>query len=280
MSPVTGQVRPHRGVDLAMPQGTPIHAAAAGIARTGVQAHGAGNSIAVDHGGDVGTRYLHLSRVAVQKGQTVQRGDVIGYSGDTGGSTGPHLHFEVWRNGAAVDPMRDPLTHVLGSGHPDHAVPAVTAAPSRPASGATDGGHHQAPIVAPAALRGVFAAAEARHHLPAGLLTAVASVESHFNPNAVSDTGAQGMFQITPATAADYGVANPFDPRDAAEGAARKLATDYGKFGNWEHAVLAYNAGAHRIDDYLAGRGQPLKQETVDYLPKVLSAFQRVNRGA
>ena len=52
------------------------------------------------------------------------------------------------------------------------------------------------------------------------------------------------------------------------------------KFGNWEHAVLAYNAGADRIDDYLAGRGKPLKQETVDYLPKVLDAFQHVDRGA
>jgi murein DD-endopeptidase MepM/ murein hydrolase activator NlpD len=280
VSPVTGQVRPHRGVDLAMPQGTPIHAAADGIARTGMQAHGAGNYIAVDHGGDVGTRYLHLSRVAVQEGQSVQRGDVIGYSGNTGGSTGPHLHFEVWRNGAAVDPMRDPLTHVLGSEHPDHAAPAITAAPSRPASGATDAGHHHAPIVAPALLRNVFATAEARHQLPPGLLTAVASVESHFNPNAMSDAGAQGMFQITPATAADYDVANPFDPRDAAEGAARKLAADFRRFGNWEHAVLAYNAGADRIDDYLAGRGKPLKQETVAYLPKVLDAFQHVDRGA
>ncbi len=88
------------------------------------------------------------------------------------------------------------------------------------------------------------------------------------------------MFQITPATAADYHVSNPFDPREAAEGAATKLATDYGKFGNWEHAVLAYNAGTDRIDEYLAGRGKPLKQETVDYLPKVLHAFQHVDRGA
>uniref|UniRef100_UPI0025FD6471 peptidoglycan DD-metalloendopeptidase family protein n=1 Tax=uncultured Thiodictyon sp. TaxID=1846217 RepID=UPI0025FD6471 len=280
VNPVSGQVRPHRGVDLAMPEGTPVYAAADGIARTGVQEHGAGNYISMDHGGDAGTRYMHLSRVAVQEGQAVHRGDVIGYSGDTGGSTGPHLHFEVWRNGEAVDPMQDPLTHLREPGHPGQEAPAVTAAPSRPAAGGNDAGVHQAPIVAPAPLRGMFAETEARHHLPPGMLTALASVESHFNPTAVSDAGAQGMFQITPATAADYHVSNPFDPREAAEGAATKLATDYGKFGNWEHAVLAYNAGTDRIDDYLAGRGKPLKQETVDYLPKVLHAFQHVDRGA
>ena len=278
--PVSGRVRPHRGVDLAMPEGTPIHAAADGIARTGVQERGAGNYIAVDHDGNAGTRYMHLSRVAVQDGQAVQRGDVIGYSGDTGGGTGPHLHFEVWRNGEAVDPMRDPLTQLHGPGHLGHEAPGVTAAPPRPASGGDGAGHHQAPIVAPAPLRGMFAETEARHHLPPGMLTALASVESHFNPTAVSDAGAKGMFQITPATAADYHVSNPFDPREAAEGAATKLATDYRKFGNWEHAVLAYNAGTERIDDYLAGRGKPLKQETVDYLPKVLYAFQQVDRDA
>ena len=168
VNPVSGQVRPHRGVDLAMPEGTPIYAAADGIARTGVQEHGAGNYISVDHGGDAGTRYMHLSRVAVHEGQAVQRGDVIGYSGDTGGSTGPHLHFEVWRNGEAVDPMRDPLTQLRGPGQPGHEAPAVTAAPSRPASSANDGGHHQASIVAPAPLRGVFADSGGETSLAAG----------------------------------------------------------------------------------------------------------------
>ncbi|WP_365304609.1 lytic transglycosylase domain-containing protein [uncultured Thiodictyon sp.] len=113
--------------------------------------------------------------------------------------------------------------------------------------------------------------------MPAGMLTAIASVESHFNPNAVSEAGAQGMFQIMPTTAAALGVANPFDPREAAEGAAKHLARDFQQFGNWNHAIMAYNAGPQRIENYLAGRGKPLKQETVDYLPKVTDAFRRVD---
>lgn len=256
VNPVTRHVRPHRGVDLGMPPGTPLYAAADGIAHTGVQDHGAGHFIALDHGGAVGTKYMHLSRVAVHEGAAVQRGDLIGYSGNTGRSTGPHLHFEVWRDGQAVDPQRDPLTHLgvaAGSGHHEQNAQAAASAPREEA------------VVAPAPLRGVFAAAEARHGLPTGLLTAIAWVESHFNPTAVSDAGAQGIFQITPATAADYAVCNPFDPREAAEGAAKKLASDHAKFGSWNHAVMAYNAGTGRLENSLAGQGAPLSQETFDY---------------
>ncbi len=278
--PITGKVRRHQGVDFRMPPGTPVLAAGDGVVHTGHQEHGAGNFLSVDHGGEAATRYMHLERFAVEDGQAVRRGDVIGYSGNSGGSTGPHLHFEVWRGGEAVDPQRDPLTQLGGPGPGGHGLSAVAAAATSPASPDAAGGRqHQGAIAAPAPLRGVFAAAEARHGLPPGMLTAVASVESNFNSNAVSSAGAQGMFGIMPGTAKDLGVANPFDPREAAEGAASKLAADYEKFGNWNHAVMAYNAGPHRIEEALAGRGKPLKQETLDYLPKVANAFQQVNRG-
>ncbi|HYN79424.1 MAG TPA: lytic transglycosylase domain-containing protein [Lamprocystis sp. (in: g-proteobacteria)] len=136
------------------------------------------------------------------------------------------------------------------------------------------------PLVAPAHLSGHFREVEREYGLPSGLLTAIAYVESTFNLGAVSPKGAQGMFQIMPKTAAELGVANPFDPVEAAEGAAMHLARDFRTFGNWDHAVMAYNAGPHRIQDYLAGAGRPLKQETLDYLPKVEAAFRRVNRAA
>jgi soluble lytic murein transglycosylase-like protein len=132
--------------------------------------------------------------------------------------------------------------------------------------------------VAPAQLRGHFAEVEREYRLPAGILTSIASVESDFPPNAVSRAGAQGMFQIMPRTAQALGVSDPFNPTEAAVGAAKHLARDYRTFGNWNHAVMAYNAGPHRIEEYLAGRGKPLKQETLDYLPKVADAFRRVHR--
>jgi len=149
--------------------------------------------------------------------------------------------------------------------------------PDHGLNGAPSGGADR-PLLAPAHLRDHFGAVERDYGLPTGLLTAIASVESQFNPKAVSPVGAQGMFQLMPKTATTLGVANPFDPVEAAEGAAQHLARDYRTFGNWNHAVMAYNAGPRRIEEYLVGRGKPLKQETLEYLPKVSAAFRHVGR--
>ncbi len=96
----------HTGIDLAAPAGTPIYAARAGQVDTaGWSRFGYGLHVILDHGGAQETLYGHMSRIAVRPGQWVNRGDVIGYVGSTGWSTGPHLHFEVRVGGAARNPM-------------------------------------------------------------------------------------------------------------------------------------------------------------------------------
>ncbi|MFG3557565.1 M23 family metallopeptidase [Micromonospora sp. NPDC047557] len=86
----------HAGIDLALPSGTPIRAAAAGtVTQAGDAADGYGNSVFIDHGNGYLTHYAHQSRIAVTVGQKVKAGQVIGYEGATGDATGPHLHFEV-----------------------------------------------------------------------------------------------------------------------------------------------------------------------------------------
>ncbi|MEW2328413.1 M23 family metallopeptidase [Micromonospora chersina] len=86
----------HAGIDFAMPAGTPIHAAAAGtVVKAGDAGDGYGNSVFVDHGNGYLTHYAHQSRLIVSVGDKVKAGQVIGYEGSTGDSTGPHLHFEV-----------------------------------------------------------------------------------------------------------------------------------------------------------------------------------------
>ncbi len=96
----------HTGIDLAAPTGTPIYAARAGQVDTaGWSRFGYGLHVILDHGGAQETLYGHMSRIAVRPGQWVDRGDLIGYVGSTGWSTGPHLHFEVRVGGATRNPM-------------------------------------------------------------------------------------------------------------------------------------------------------------------------------
>ncbi len=104
--PIHGQPRMHKGLDLAAPMGTPIHVVRPGTVTFAGPSGGHGNFIIVDHGGGVVTRYAHCSTIGVTEGQRVDQNDVIGAVGSTGHSTGPHLHFEVYLNGAAVDPLQ------------------------------------------------------------------------------------------------------------------------------------------------------------------------------
>ena len=97
--------RMHEGIDLAVSNGTPVVAAAAGTVIVAGWMGGYGNLVVVDHGGGIATAYGHNTSVTVGVGQQVAQGQLIAYSGNTGHSTGPHVHFEVRINGGAVDPM-------------------------------------------------------------------------------------------------------------------------------------------------------------------------------
>lgn len=102
--PVHGDVRMHHGVDIGAPTGTPIRAFAAGTVTFAGARGGYGNVVIVQHANGVETRYAHQSRMDVVVGQRVGAGDVVGRVGATGVATGPHLHFEVRRDGESVDP--------------------------------------------------------------------------------------------------------------------------------------------------------------------------------
>ncbi len=103
--PVRGGRRAHKGVDLAGPVGTPIHATADATVSKAEWFSSYGLFVSLEHGADIQTRYGHMSRLNVYAGQRVRKGDVIGYLGSTGRSTGPHLHYEVRIAGAAVNPV-------------------------------------------------------------------------------------------------------------------------------------------------------------------------------
>jgi len=103
--PVLGGMRAHKGVDLAAPVGTPIYATADGVVGKAAWFGGYGLYVQLEHGNDLETRYGHMSRLNVAEGQTVHKGDILGYVGTTGRSTGPHLHYEVRVDGVAVNPI-------------------------------------------------------------------------------------------------------------------------------------------------------------------------------
>jgi len=102
--PVLRKRANHNGVDLAAPTGTPIYATADGIVERANYFGSYGNYIQIGHGNAIETRFAHLSRIIVKDGQEVRKGDLIGFVGSTGRSTGPHLHYEVRIDGTPVDP--------------------------------------------------------------------------------------------------------------------------------------------------------------------------------
>ena len=102
--PILGYRRMHSGVDFKASYGTPIVAVSDGQVSSAGRAGGCGIAVRVNHGSGLSTRYCHMSRMAVRSGQSVRRGQVIGYVGSTGLSTGAHLHYEMYRGGRAIDP--------------------------------------------------------------------------------------------------------------------------------------------------------------------------------
>ena len=106
--PVYGVYRPHTGVDYAAPTGTPVMSIGDGVVISKGWGGGGGNTVKIRHNSVYTTAYLHLSRYAkgLKKGDRVKQGQVIGYVGSTGASTGPHLDFRVWKNGTPIDPLK------------------------------------------------------------------------------------------------------------------------------------------------------------------------------
>ena len=113
MRPVAGPVtspfgvrwgRMHAGIDIGGPIGTPIRAAASGVVVSAGWNAGYGRIVVIRHAGGLSTAYAHMSAITVGRGRAVAQGDVVGRRGDTGHSTGPHLHFETRLHGRAVDP--------------------------------------------------------------------------------------------------------------------------------------------------------------------------------
>ncbi len=107
--------RPHEGIDVAAPMGAPIIAPASGVVVKVGYETGYGNTLEIDHGNGIVTRYAHCSRIDVKSGQRVTRGQRIAAVGSTGLATGPHLHYEIHINGKVVNP----LTYVLSDAIPD-----------------------------------------------------------------------------------------------------------------------------------------------------------------
>ena len=103
--PILGYTRMHAGIDFAARYGSPIYAVTDGVVAFAGRHGGHGNYVRIQHGGGLATGYAHMSRIAAVSGQRVRRGQVIGYVGSTGLSTGPHLHYELYRGGATVNPL-------------------------------------------------------------------------------------------------------------------------------------------------------------------------------
>jgi len=104
--PILHLARPHEGIDVSAPMGAEIEAPASGVVTDVKWVDGYGNMLTLDHGYGLVTRYAHCSKILVVRGQRVKRGQKIAQVGSTGLSTGPHLHYEVWVNGRAVDPAK------------------------------------------------------------------------------------------------------------------------------------------------------------------------------
>jgi len=116
--PILGFMKMHTGIDFAAPVGTPIQAAGDGVVQDAKWWGGYGRWVRITHSKDWDTGYGHLSAIAVHPGQFVHQGDIIGYVGTTGRSTGPHLHFEVWHDHVPIDPKsaKVPESGTLGGG--------------------------------------------------------------------------------------------------------------------------------------------------------------------
>ncbi len=103
--PLTGNLKVHKGIDISAPVGTPVRATANGVVTRAMHYYGYGRYVRIKHSSKIETAYAHLSRIVVRQGQHVKKGQIIGYSGNSGSTTGAHLHYEVHMGGTPVNPL-------------------------------------------------------------------------------------------------------------------------------------------------------------------------------
>ncbi len=269
----------HDGVDLAASLGTAVHAAAAGrVIAAGRVADGA-VVVAIEHADGSITRYAHLAPdLPVQVGTLVRQGDVIGSVGMTGNTTGPHLHFELWHNGVAVDPMPWLRAGALPVGSVANSAPADGAAPGPGTALATPEllaqfGRIEGSIPYGTQIRDAAAGAD----LDPFLLAALVQTESGFDPSARSWAGAEGLTQLMPATAQELGVSNPFDPEQSLQGGARYLQGGAQQFGRVDLALAAYHDGRGVVR---AAGGVPDDATTHAYIDHVVTTWNSLLKEA
>lgn len=247
--PVTGKKKFHKGQDIAVPTGTPIYAVEDGVVNVAGDANSkVGYGLKVDLTGQGGRSYRmgHLSRAAVANGTSVKKGQIIAYSGNSGISTGAHIHLEARQNGALVDPKTVMVGGSLSAG-------------GRVSGKLAKGNNSQ--------YDSLIADAAARNGVDPALMKAMMHTESGFNPNSRSPVGAMGLMQLMPATARRFGVKNPRNPAENIEGAAKYLAYLQAEFhGDRTKMIAGYNAGEGNVKKY---GGIPPFKETQNYVKRV-----------
>lgn len=186
VDPITGAMRDHTGEDMGATMGTPIYAPVGGVVETATPNGGAyGNQIVLNHGAGEESMYGHLSGMTVQPGDKVKKGDLIGYVGSTGRSTGPHLHWETWKDGQQLDPNT-----LFGRGAPPQEV--LQAAMAKFAG-------QQAPSGPPASSENNTPNELAKNDYLNALMQAIREQESSNTYEVQNGIGAMGAYQIMPS---------------------------------------------------------------------------------
>ena len=122
--PIAGDTRVHKGIDIPLAKGADVRSVKGGTVIESDTRGGYGNTVVVDHGNGVTTRYAHLSKLGVAVGDRVTTGQAVGQAGQTGRATGPHLHLEVRKDGVAIDPLGTRAADLLGPGTVRNSVSA------------------------------------------------------------------------------------------------------------------------------------------------------------
>jgi len=186
VDPIHGGMRNHTGEDMSVPAGTPIIAPVGGTVSTATPNGGAyGNQVVLDHGSGEESMYAHMSSMTVKPGDKVKKGDIIGYVGSTGRSTGPHLHWETWKDGKVLDPNT-----LFGRGAPPQEV--MQAAMAKFAG-------QQAPSGPSAPVENNEENELARNDYLNALMQAIREQESSNTYEVQNGIGAMGAYQIMPS---------------------------------------------------------------------------------